>query len=227
MHWEKGINQYRDFPLDYQGDDITYPIFMRFANQHYSASGLLHNADERRLAAEELLSSTDGDITQAIIIEFCDTIGADGLYRKYSAFRIGDQIVPGHVLFSPNWITKDSPAEPLREEERSYLAENPHREELRQIFDLAGITYGRIDYGLRGKNSSLGDQPQSNAHSGARKVSYRQAGADKLSDAFLDVQSRANSISPRKVSVSPPGLLPIVGFRPRTRLRRLLFRRTL
>ena len=232
MLWEKGINQFRVFPLDYRGDDICYPAFMRFANQHNPASGLLRNADERRLAAEKLLSSTDGDITQAIIIEFCDTIGADGLYRKYSAFRIGDQIVPGHVLFSPNWITKDSPPEPLREEERSYLAENPHREELRQIFDLAGITYGRIDYGLRaGKiqvweinlNPTLIQEREKYA---TDKLALKQQLVDKLSDAFLDVHSRANSVPPRKVT-PPPGLLPLVGFRPRTRLRRLLFTRTL
>ena len=231
--WEKGINQFRVFPFDHQGDHICYPAFMRFANQHNGpASGLLRNADERRLAAEKLLSSTDGDITQAIIIEFCDTVGADGLYRKYSAFRIGDKIVPGHVLFSSNWITKDSPPEPLREEEQSYLAENPHREELRQIFDLAGITYGRIDYGLRaGKiqvweiniNPTLIQKQEKYA---TDKLALKQQLVDQLSDAFLDVHSRANSIPPRKVS-PPAGLLPIIGFRPRTRLRRLLFRRTL
>jgi hypothetical protein len=48
MLWEKGVNQFRVFPLEYQGDDICYPAFMRFANQHNGpASGLLRNADER------------------------------------------------------------------------------------------------------------------------------------------------------------------------------------
>jgi hypothetical protein len=50
------------------------------------------------------------------------------------------------------------------------------------------------------------------------KLALRQQLVDKLSDAFLDVLSRANSIPPRTVS-PPAGLLPIVGFRPSKRRR--------
>src|SRR5690606_9525763 len=35
-----------------------------------------------------------------------------------------------------------------RQESRDYVAENPHRQQLENIFELASIEYGRIDYGL-------------------------------------------------------------------------------
>jgi hypothetical protein len=135
-----------------------------------------------------------------------------------------DGVVPGSANHADHQMTvADNP---------SYIG-IPHREELRQIFDLAGITYGRIDYGLRAEKIQVWEinlnptliQGREKYHTD--KLALKQQLVDKLSDAFLDVHSRANSISPRKVSVSLPGLLPIVGFRPRTRLRRLLFRRTL
>ncbi len=34
------------------------------------------------------------------------------------------------------------------EEEFSYIQNNPHQKELRDIFDIANIEYGRIDYGF-------------------------------------------------------------------------------
>ena len=35
-------------------------------------------------------------------------------------------------------------------EENAYLDANPHESELREIFELADIEYGRIDYGIKG-----------------------------------------------------------------------------
>jgi len=37
----------------------------------------------------------------------------------------------------------------LLEEELEYVRTNPHAAMLEEIFDLAGIEYGRVDYGLR------------------------------------------------------------------------------
>jgi hypothetical protein len=85
-----------------------------------------------------------------MIVEFCDTADADGIYRKYSAFVIGDHVFVKSVMFSRHWIQKhrdlDEPG--MLREERQYVEENPHEEALREIFRLAGIDYGRMDYGL-------------------------------------------------------------------------------
>ena len=55
-----------------------------------------------------------------------------------------------HILHSKKWVLKkaDLVDPPFAEEERIYLTANPHEAELRRVFDLAHIEYGRIDYAL-------------------------------------------------------------------------------
>ncbi|MGV2481720.1 UNVERIFIED_CONTAM: hypothetical protein IGO34_33520, partial [Salmonella enterica subsp. enterica serovar Weltevreden] len=63
---------------------------------------------------------------------------------------IGEQIVPRHVLFSPQWMLKgmDLLEPEHRAETRDYCQNNPHEAELRRLFERAKIDYGRIDYAL-------------------------------------------------------------------------------
>jgi hypothetical protein len=84
------------------------------------------------------------------VIEFCDCIDADGLFRKFSVLRVGDQFLPRHMLFSENWVTKkpDQVTQALVKEEEAFIANCPHLEQVQQVFEIAGIEYGRIDYGL-------------------------------------------------------------------------------
>ena len=65
--------------------------------------------------------------------------------------RVGDRIVPRHLLFSRDWVVKPPNrivSEANLAAEREYLQSNPHQQQLRQIFDLARIEYGRIDYSI-------------------------------------------------------------------------------
>jgi hypothetical protein len=87
---------------------------------------------------------------ELLVTEFCDTADSNGVYRKYSAFALAGRIVPRHVFFGSQWMLKA--AEMLTpetiEEEHRYIARNPHAVELREIFSLARIDYGRIDYSV-------------------------------------------------------------------------------
>lgn len=80
-------------------------------------------------------------------------------FRKYSACRIGDRIVPLHIMFGRQWMVKsvepeheaalsDAERRAEIEEERRYVEENAHEEPLREVFRLARIEYGRIDYAV-------------------------------------------------------------------------------
>jgi len=83
-----------------------------------------------------------------IVEEFCNVATPEGLYSKYGAFNMGGQIVPRHLFFGKNWCLKDTEILGLDEivEFQTYLRENPHEEQLKEIFALSGIDYGRIDY---------------------------------------------------------------------------------
>jgi hypothetical protein len=86
------------------------------------------------------------------VTEFADTAKGDGIYRKFAAFRVGDRIIPRHIFFSRDWMVKgnDLSDPELLAEERLYLQDNPHVDQLRTVFDTARVRWGRIDYGVDG-----------------------------------------------------------------------------
>lgn len=147
--WEGGWNNYRIHPC--AADPwlpLRFPVFIRRIHDHNGPlTRLIHDRRELRNRIHALTMAGEQP-NRLMIIEYLDTRGADGLFRKYSAFRIGNQIIPAHIIFSRHWVAKDSPPEPVREEERQFLHENPHREALMNIFKEACIEYGRIDYSL-------------------------------------------------------------------------------
>ncbi len=219
--WARGVNRFCAFRSDARSDDIRFPAFLRCANDHGGPlTGILHSPGEHRGALGRL-ASAGTDLSHVITIEFCDTRDPDGLYRKYSAFLVGGQLIPGHVIVSPDWVTKDSRPEPLREEERQYLARNPHREELLCIFRIAGIDYGRIDYGLlegRIQVWEINTNPvliQEREKYSSDKLTVKQELVDRLSQAFLDLHGRMESVPGGRVRVPKAGggmsLAPFTG----------------
>jgi hypothetical protein len=147
--WEDGLNYYRTHPCGtWGGASMRFPVFIRRIHDHNGPlTRLIHDPLELRNRIHTLTMAGEQP-HRLMIIEYLDTRGADGLFRKYSAFRIGNQIIPGHIIFSHHWVAKDSPPEPVREEERQYLLDDPHRDTLMAIFQRAFIEYGRIDYSL-------------------------------------------------------------------------------
>ncbi len=140
----QGINDFRVFrPWERLWNRLNYPVFLREENNHTGTlSELIHTPKE--------LFQLQCQHRNALITEFRDTCCSDGLYRKYSAMRIGKSILPRHIFFSKNWMIKnaDQCDERLLTEELEYLKNNPHADDLMYIFKLAGIEYGRIDYSL-------------------------------------------------------------------------------
>ena len=149
---ECGMNDFDVYRVTEARSPKTFPVFIREANDHSDSRELiplLHTHDALESALKELFDEA-WSREDKIIVEYCDTIDENGLYRKYAAFCIGDQIVPVHIVFSKNWMTKSCYCldEELAAEELQYVQLNPHQDQLRKIFSLAGIQFGRIDYSL-------------------------------------------------------------------------------
>jgi hypothetical protein len=148
---EHKLNEFRAARATDSYGHLRYPVFIREEHRHTGTlSPLLPDpfSVERALARLAFRGRQRG---QLLIVEYCDTRGGDGLYRKYSAFRIGDQILPRHLHVSTGWVSKSDTSlvnNAILREEAQYFERNPHEEQLRPIFELAGIEYGRIDYGL-------------------------------------------------------------------------------
>jgi hypothetical protein len=107
--------------------------------------------DERELSsAIRLMRWSKRGLADVIVTEFCDTADATGLYRKYSSFCVDGCILPRHVFFSDEWMIKQWKllTESSKQEEADYLAANPHAALLRELFAVARVDYGRVDYSL-------------------------------------------------------------------------------
>jgi hypothetical protein len=154
---ETGINSFKAYPLLQVPNNVRFPVFLRFARDHNGPCSQLIPDRNALMLATLGLAAAGFRLDELLAIEYCDTCPADGWFRKYSSFRFGDRIIAAHVIYRKDWIVKDGGEHQetyLREEEETYIRSNPHEEFIRQIFDLAKIQYGRIDY------SMLGDKPQ-------------------------------------------------------------------
>jgi hypothetical protein len=143
------VNSYTALPLRNALGRLRYPVFVRHRSEHWGPlTPLLPDRHALELAVTRayLLRRID----ELLAVEFCDTADSDGMYRKYAAFVIGDRILPRHLVFDHAWQLKTPRLLDGNKltEERAYLEANPHREELLSVARIAGVDYGRFDYGL-------------------------------------------------------------------------------
>lgn len=136
-------------------DDLSglrYPVFLRGERTHDGAlSPLLHDAREVEAWIGRLVV-VGRQLDELLVMEFCDTADSDGVYRKYSAFIIRDQILPRSLDHGRDWMLKRHGTDYTHAtlaEEFEYVQTNPHERELREIFAIAGVDYGRIDYSVQ------------------------------------------------------------------------------
>lgn len=147
----RGWNDFAARPADAARDGLRFPVFLRDRLEHAGAATPLLPDAAALEAALALLAAEGRDPRRLAVVEFLDTRGPDGLYRRYAATVVGGRVIADHVTFARDWEGKGPPlAEPpLLAEERAYQLENPHATRLRELFRLARIDYGRVDYGVR------------------------------------------------------------------------------
>jgi hypothetical protein len=132
-------------------ESICYPVFVRFADQH--VGNLTPLLESPRALADGLasLAATGFARRELLVVEFTDTKDEHGVYRKFSAFNVGGCILPKALEQSRDWMVKWERRifDRLRaDQELNYCETNPHEAWIREMFSLARIDYGRIDYGI-------------------------------------------------------------------------------
>ena len=147
-----GINRFRAVRADESPDGLRYPVFVRHADEHSgNHTPLLHDRSELNQALA-YMRKRGRRLCAYLIVEFCETAGSDGLYRKYSVYRIGDRYVPGHIHIGRKWMMKSTSqvrTEQLAAESLDFVRSDPHGAWVRDVFERARIEYGRIDYSVR------------------------------------------------------------------------------
>lgn len=147
---ERHTNAFRIHRADGPLFSVRFPAFLRLCHAHAgTAGGLLGDHYELEKAIERAKAGRR-PLSEYIVVEFCDTRDRMGVFRKFSAFRVWNRIIPRHVFFSQDWAVRQADKiEPgYLKQEWDYLEQNPHETQLMEIFELARIQYGRIDYSL-------------------------------------------------------------------------------
>lgn len=147
-----GINDFDAYSLESLGQPKRWPVFLRIEGDHERPlSGLLNSSEELDKTVQSLVNS-GVPRSALIIIEYAAEPVAPGLFRKLSVFRIGDQMLGYTCVHDNQWLVKYGKkgiaTEEMYEEEYRFVADNPFGPTLRKVFDLAGVEYGRADFGL-------------------------------------------------------------------------------
>ena len=149
-----GINMFDAYRVDSLEKPRSWPVFLRVEGDHGApVSGLIDTEEELNSALESALR--DGvPRSMSVIVEYAAEPVRPGLFRKLSAFRIGDRVIGCTCVHDDQWLVKYGKpgiASPeLYEEEYDFIASNRFAETLRPVFDIAGVDYGRVDFGLVG-----------------------------------------------------------------------------
>lgn len=147
-----GINMFDAYRVDSLEKPSSWPVFLRVEGDHGApVSGLIDTQEELNSALESSLR--DGvPRSMLVIVEYAAEPVRPGLFRKLSVFRIGDRLIGCTCVHDDQWLVKYGKpgiATPgLYEEEYAFIASNPFGERLRPVFDIAGVDYGRVDFGL-------------------------------------------------------------------------------
>lgn len=147
-----GLNPIEVTRLDSDDPPRRFPVFLRLEDGCLGAeTGLIHSEAEFA-AALEAMRAAGRPLKRRIAVSFEAEPDSEGLFRKYGAFRIGDDIIAQHILRHPGWVVKSAISHSSRafaEEELAFVRDMPHRAALLRATDVAGLQFGRIDYGLR------------------------------------------------------------------------------
>jgi hypothetical protein len=147
-----GHNQFDVYRVDSCERPKRWPVFLRLEGNHAApVSGLIDNEEDLAKAIREAVDQ-GAPLSALLIIEYAAEPIRPGVFRKLSVFRVGDRFLGYTCVHEDNWIVKYGKAgvasDDMYEEEHALVRDNPFADAVKPAFDLAGIDYGRVDFGL-------------------------------------------------------------------------------
>lgn len=129
-----------------------FPVFLRTLAGHRGVlSELLHDGTACQQALEAALAQ-GFTLSDLAFITFAATPSATGAFQKHAAYRIGDRIVRAVTVNQRHWMAKVGElgvaSEAQYREELTEMDHYPHAAFVHRVFDAAGSTFGRLDFGL-------------------------------------------------------------------------------
>ena len=148
----RGMNDFRVARATRDLRSLRFPVFLREERLHNGAISPLLNSEREVGHAIGQAIVQGHELHDLLIVEFCDTANENGFYRKYGAFIVGDRVIPRSLNYGRHWMLKYAETEytmAIVQEELKYVSENAHQKKLLEIFRVAQVEYGRIDYAIK------------------------------------------------------------------------------
>jgi hypothetical protein len=154
-----GFNRFNAYRAEDTGLPARWPVFLHCQGDPLGrASGLIHSPEALRRTVDRAVAA-GLPIASLLIIEHAAEETRPGLYRRYGCFRVGPARFAHLCVDASDWAAQESrpgltPPD-LEAEERRILRDDPWGPALAPAFDIAGIDYGRADFGLVGGRPQL------------------------------------------------------------------------
>ena len=147
-----GINSFSAWPADEPEAVDRFPVFIRTKSAHRGNLTDLIGDSQAMYAELSRLVAAGYPVNDLIIVEYRAEPVGNGVFRKYSVYRLGNRYVAAPSVHERNWTAKMGEdgvagAEGYAEDLIT-VRTNPHKEALRRAFEIAAIDYGRADFGL-------------------------------------------------------------------------------
>jgi hypothetical protein len=232
-----GMHDFDVWRADEDREGMRFPVLLHGERDHNGPiGGLVRN----RRALDRALGKLGEEgraLNGILVIEFCETRTEDGLYRKYGTFRVGERLVHRHMFLSSDWCvkTREGTLGPghsraaVEAEEEAFMLADRFSPAVAEIFRIAAIDYGRMDYafkegGIRvweiNTNPLLGS-PERYRPGVPIYDRYVRASFEKLRDALLALDPDRDDTPFWIDPVRPPSAASASGKGPGARWRRI------
>jgi len=147
-----GINSFKAWPATDLDQVDRFPVFIRTASAHRGVLTDLIEDPASLAVALEALIVRGYPLVDLMIVEYrAEPIRGD-VFRKMSAYRIGNNIVPTVSVHERGWTAKEGEdgvaGDEGYAEDLAMIKSHPFKSQLEAAFAASGAEYGRVDYGI-------------------------------------------------------------------------------
>ena len=149
---DAGINDFDCYRADGQPRPARFPVFVRAEAMHDAPeTGLLENQQALDAALQNLVAK-GRPLRGLLVIEFAGEAVKPGLFRRWGVFGIGGTISLTQCVSQDSWNVKHGTmglaSEDLYRDDDDAVRSNRYADVVGHAFQIAGIDYGRADFGL-------------------------------------------------------------------------------
>jgi hypothetical protein len=145
-----GINPFNVLRAEEQPRPARFPVLLRNEDDHWRPLPDLIESQAALDSALEKLRAGGVPLRGLLVIEFCGQPYSDTLWHKWGTFRVGPNFSVDHISVDDNWLVKRGVWAKLTEaavaDEHEAVRSNRYADELKRVFDIAGIEFGRADH---------------------------------------------------------------------------------